>query len=396
MSMAPPVDVAAWQREPTEDERELGGAAWTPPVDQGLVPLRPMGFSEILGAAFRLFRTSPGTSIGSALLVLAVTSLVAMLLPIASLALASARSAAAAPEDAEAIRAGGFLLTVVSSLAAVVVASLGDAVMQGVLAHVVARGALGERVGVAETWRVALRRALPLVAYSLLASTALALGVGVVVLVAVLPGALLGGGFGIAGILLGLLLGLALAAAVAFLGVKLCVAPTAIVLEGLGPAAAMARSWRLTRGSFWRALGAILAVRTASSTASGTVSGGLQMVVLFALAIVAPLGVAASGQEGLMTGIALSLLGSVFVASLLVQAILLVITGGTLPIIYLDLRMRAEGLNLRLSRFLEQRASGAEPEWDPFARDERAERGAQADAVAAPAWAPAPLAGGAR
>ena len=113
MSMAPPVDVAAWQREPTEDERELGGAAWTPPVDQGLVPLRPMGFSEILGAAFRLFRTSPGTSIGSALLVLAVTSLVAMLLPIASLAFATARSAAAAPEDAEAIRAGGFLLTVV-------------------------------------------------------------------------------------------------------------------------------------------------------------------------------------------------------------------------------------------------------------------------------------------
>src|SRR5690606_25025287 len=46
---------------------------WTPPPKPGLIPLRPLQFSEILGASFRTLRRNPKPTYGAALIVYGVT-----------------------------------------------------------------------------------------------------------------------------------------------------------------------------------------------------------------------------------------------------------------------------------------------------------------------------------
>ena len=55
---------------PQYGERLPGGAApgWTPPPKPGLIPLRPLAFGTLLGAAFQVMRRNPRPTFGIALL----------------------------------------------------------------------------------------------------------------------------------------------------------------------------------------------------------------------------------------------------------------------------------------------------------------------------------------
>ena len=62
------------------------------------------------------------------------------------------------------------------------------------------------------------------------------------------------------GVVVALFLGLGLLVLGAWLGVKLALVPSVIVLEHAGIRTAIARSWRLTDGSYWRTFGVLLLV----------------------------------------------------------------------------------------------------------------------------------------
>lgn len=147
--------------------------------------------------------------------------------------------------------------------------------------------------------------------------------------------AVIGGPFILGGILLvtgspGLAALLLLAAIppAAILGVRWGLMPQVAVLEGLGGAAALRRSWRLTAGSYWRTVGVYLLFALVTGIASLVVSS------LFVLPF--------SGTSH-DTQLALST-----VAGVLTQVFLSPVTIIGLVLYYYDLRIRTEAFDLEM------------------------------------------------
>jgi hypothetical protein len=108
----------------------------------------------------------------------------------------------------------------------------------------------------------------------------------------------------------------------------------AVVLEGLGPVAAIGRSWKLATGSFWRVLGIYLLltllILVLTIVPSYSVSAGVQLI------FPDPIGDFAMQQT-------LTLL-----ASYVIQILVLPISLIAFTLLYYDLRVRKEGFDLQL------------------------------------------------
>ena len=85
-------------------------------------------------------------------------------------------------------------------------------------------------------------------------------------------GALLASAWGIAALAPLLLLGFAALLAMIWVGVRLTLVPVLLVSQSLTIRGALARSWRLTRGSWWRIFGIVLVVALVVSVLGGIVS----------------------------------------------------------------------------------------------------------------------------
>ena len=105
-----------------------------------------------------------------------------------------------------------------------------------------------------------------------------------------------------------------------------------VVLEGTGPWRALARSWRLVWRSFWRVFGILLLAEIIVG-----VAGGILQLPFTVVASVA-------GGSGLSLGSVISVLGSI-AAGTVTQPI----TAAVTVLLYVDRRMRREGLDLALS-----------------------------------------------
>lgn len=141
---------------------------------------------------------------------------------------------------------------------------------------------------------------------------------------------LIGGGISIL-LLFGLLLG------VLWLYSQLAFYPQAIVVEMLGPVDALQRSWRLTRGHRWRTLG-IYTLLYLLYVMLFLVVGGLLLVILIAI------GVSLNNpleNYGLIVGF-LELFQ--LLPTMLLQPFVLI----GLTLMYYDLRVRREGLDMEL------------------------------------------------
>jgi hypothetical protein len=111
--------------------------------------------------------------------------------------------------------------------------------------------------------------------------------------------------------------------------VRWAVGVPALVAEGVGPMAALGRSWRLVQSRWWRTFGILLLVIVMQVV----ISYGL--TALFAgLAVALP---ASNDVRGLLT----------LVASTFVGALVNPITSIALVLLYFDLRMRREALDLQ-------------------------------------------------
>jgi len=170
---------------------------------------------------------------------------------------------------------------------------------------------------------------------------------------------------GVAGAIIAVLLGIAafFGAIVlgAWLATRLSLVPSALMIERLPLRAAIARSWRLTIGFFWKTLGIQLLVAVIISFVTNIVSTPLQLVIGLGSSLINPNG----EQTAALAGIVIAYILTV-VLTVVVGAIGSVMQSATAALIYIDLRMRKEGLDLELQHFVEARQAGDTSVRDPY------------------------------
>lgn len=315
----------------------------------GIIPLRPLTMNDIFGAVFRAVRGNVAATVGLA----ALTSLV-FLVPFTALgAWVSSMEESVTLEESVNGDTAGLLGTLGSSIPSF--ASGWSAILlAGFLAYVIGQAVLGRKVSAGETWRGTIPRIWALIGATLLSLLIFA-GVAVVILaipIALIVAGATSGSDGslAAGVGLVILAAFLLLAAYLFLWTRLAFVTSSLILENLGVGRAFARSWRLTGGQpFWRILG----IRLLTAIAVG-IAGSV---------VTAPLALA--GGALVLTGLPLDqmyvwqavLAG---VSALIVGALTTPITAGVDAVMYVDQRIRREGLDVHLI----QTAQGtAAPPW---------------------------------
>ncbi|HKU30253.1 MAG TPA: proline-rich domain-containing protein [Arthrobacter sp.] len=330
-----------------------GQPRYIAPPKPGIVPLRPLLFGEIMDGAFQTIRRNAKTMFSSALIVQIITTGLSGVASIGFLAMAKA-PANGFTSQADAMSYFGPVLGMMAGLMAIsLLSAVLSAILQGVLAIPVARSALNRRTGFKQMWSLARSRILPLVGYGLL----LLAGYLVIVVIVALLGAIILASLGPVGLVLVLPLGLAAVAGCVWIYTKLLVAPAAITVEALGVFAGIRRSWGLTTGSWWRIFGIVLLVTVMVAVIGGVVQMPISMATGGITAVVSP---HASTQQLTTTTIVLMVVS--LIVSSLVGAVGVAFQTSVAALIYMDLRMRRDGLDLELLRLLE---TGEDPDGIP-------------------------------
>jgi hypothetical protein len=312
----------------------------------------------LLGASFQVLRRNPKATFGSGLIIQAVIMLVTVLIIGLITLWAFDRIDSAPLDQQDAVAAGSLLTGVLSAIIPLTLTVIASALLQAIIVVEVARATLGEKQRLSSLWRRAATRLWPLALWTLLITGALLLGVAVVAGIVVLLVTVGGVGGIVAGVLVGVFGGLLLAAASFFLYTKTSVVPSLIVLEKLGVRASVIRSWSLTRGYFWRTLGMLLLIGLIVQVISQVVSFPVSLVLGFGTVLVDPNG--AFLEESTIITVVVSLLIAIPIA-----AVAAVVQSAAVALIYLDLRMRKEGLDLELARYVESAAQGLDVP-DPY------------------------------
>ena len=319
-----------------------------------IIPLRPLSIGEILGGAFESLRANPKAMFVPSLVVMSIVGLMSagsLALFMSRLGLPNLASGKIELSEAE-TRArldqlGSSLVGLLVQLGVTSVLSMmATSIIIGLLIVTVSRTILGRKASLGDVWQRTRPRVWALIGQTLLIE--LILGVITAVFAAVAVGigwALLGnviangasedsaGTFVVAFLVLLALL-IVLGLAVFALMCKLCLAPAALVLENIGVMEGISRSWTLTRGYFWRIVGIRLLSFIIVFFATQIVSQGVS-IVMQGLVYAAP-------------DMTLAILVASTLLSSLVQAAILPFDSAVVALMYTDLRMRSEGLDVEL------------------------------------------------
>jgi hypothetical protein len=312
-----------------------GGSNWTPAPAPGGIPLRPLALGDILNGAVASARRNPVATFGLTAILVTISGVIST--GITLTVRATAGTVVIQPgQTLTSAQVSNFLSTFIPVLAVTLVLSfLIENVLTGMLTAVIGRGVLGRKVSIGEAWQVG--RIGPVVAATLLVIViAIGLPVPVVLIVIALALAHLGP----LAALVGVVGGIATLIAEILLGIRLALTVPAVVLEKLGPWTAVKRSWRLTAGSFWRMLGILLLTAIIVGIAAFVVQ------IPFSL-----LGTAAGGGGGVFGTAASAGTAAVIITaigSILGSTVTRPISAGVTVLLYVDLRMRREGLDLVL------------------------------------------------
>ncbi|MBC7761213.1 MAG: hypothetical protein H7201_05340, partial [Candidatus Saccharibacteria bacterium] len=342
-----------------------GGSAqpgWTPPPKPGLIPLRPLDLGTILGASFRVLRRNPRPTFGAALLIQGSLYLL-LLLAVALVAFnAVSRINSSTCQNTDQVTAGATGLIIVASIIPALLAVIASAVLQGIIVLEVSRGAVGEKLTLRALWTKARGRIGALIGWAALLVLAVTVALGAIVLIIVVLVVSLGMGGIIAAVLLGSLAFFGLVVAFVWLSTKLALVPSVLMIERLSIRESVARSWSLTRGYFWRIFGISLLVAVVIGFVSQVASIPLSIVTQFATVLFDPQGQKGSGVTALLVAVGLLAV----VIAVVIQSITSVVQSATTGLIYLDLRIRKEGLDLELVRYVEAKQSGNASAVDPL------------------------------
>jgi hypothetical protein len=240
----------------------------------------------------------------------------------------------------------------------------GNAILEGIIAMEVSRGTVGEKLPLRALWARTRGRIGVLLGWAGIVIVAsflvFAIIAGVVILLIAFggtTGAIIGG-------ILAFLLAIGGIVVGVWLWTKLSLVPSALVIERLRLRAAIARSWSLVRGYFWRTFGIQILVAVIVGVAASIVETPVTLVVELVTALSNPTGLEQSTVAvGTVFG-ATEIAGTIVGA--LVATVTAVISTAATALIYIDLRIRKEGLDLALMRYVDARAAGGADLPDPY------------------------------
>jgi hypothetical protein len=335
--------------------------------EPGGIPLRPLAVGEILSGAFTSIRQNPAATLGLSAILLTCYGIASAAVSLAlrgvlsNLNLSSGQTLTDAQARHDLFQV--FAIVLPSFLGLLAIAFLVELILTGLLTVVIGRGVLGRKVSMGEAWRIGLPR-LPAILGAVVLTALCIIGPGLVVAAGVVILAL--AHIKAAAIAVGVLGGIAAVCLTIWFSVMLSLATPAVVLERQGPARALGRSWRLVRRSFWRVLGILLL--------AAIIVGVAGFVLQVPFAIIEAIAGGSGGIFGLTATrtIAAVIIGAV--GSIVAGAVTRPISAGVTVLLYLDMRMRKEGLDLALqSAAGGQQMTGDEFEtvWRPPAAGQR-------------------------
>ena len=313
---------------------------WAPPPQApkpGVIPLRPVAVGEILDGAFTSIRRNPKATLGIAAVVLTISAIITTSLELVLLSKLNLTSETSQPLSSAQL-AGMLAVVLPSGLTALVLAYIVQILLTGLLTVVVGRGVLGQRITAGEAWRSARPRLPALLLATLLVGLAYVgpwAGLTIVLLllgVVGAPTALL--------VILGVFGGIASVVIDVWFWAMFSMSAAAVVLEGRRPRQALARSWRLVRNSFWRVFGILLLAGIIVLVASSVLRLPFTVISAAFSSGSAPL------AQAIQPSVASLLIGAV--GGIVAGAITQPISAGVTVLLYVDLRMRREGLDLAL------------------------------------------------
>lgn len=334
--------------------------AWTPAPRPGIIPLHPLTFGVILGRSFAALRQNPKVLLGFALMVQTLALIVATA-GIVAIGIASfSRLASLDPgtDEFETVLAGSIAVSGASALVLSLAAGALSIIVQGVVVGEVAQAVVAEKHTLGVLWR----RVKP-VAWRLIGYTAL-VSLVVLVVLGILAAGLIALAMAAAplAIVLAVLLILSAIPLSLWLSTKLLLVPSAIVLEHASVLGAIGRSWHLTRGRFWPTLGIILVISVSFGALAQVVSVPFSFLTSGFTVVITPTGDPEPGAIiALIVG---TLLAQIIVT--LIQTIAVIVQSTAGALVYIDGRMRHEGLDLDLSSYVDRRDAGERDLPDPY------------------------------
>lgn len=313
----------------------------------GIIPLRPLSIGDIYQGAFAAIKTNARTMFGftAALLGVALVISVGINYAIINLALPSYINA-----DSPYASALGGAFGAFSQLGGTLLQGLATVLLSGLIVVAVSRSVLGRVASSKEVWERTKSKFLPLIGLNIITSiiSGLMMIIGIAVFFVLLAGVASTAktdreflqDLGIS--LVGLLILMVISALVSYyLSIKFSVASPAMVLENLGVFAAIGRSWSLTRGNFWRLFGINILTAIITSMVAGIFGGITSVIGAFSTVV------ASSSTNDFMGALSIT-----FIIYMVMTAISLLITlpfsSSVNALLYIDLRMRKEGLDVEL------------------------------------------------
>jgi hypothetical protein len=263
-------------------------------------PLRPLSFGEIMDFSFGAFRRNPKVVLGLALPLVLFAEIITVAL---QFTLGNVPTQFG-PADTDADATISLLSLVVSLGVSTVVGTA----LAALVSVVVAEDALGNQLTGWDAWRLVRRRLVPLILISLVTTALIVLGF----VFLVVPGLFLWAGWAV-------------------------IAP-AMMLERLGPIQALRRSWQLTRYE----TGQVIGIQLVSWLLSLLINYilGLPFVILGAVLVSLSDDPDPSGLPLLWLAALGAVLGGIVARPF---------RAGVLALLYVDRRVRAEGLDLALA-----------------------------------------------
>lgn len=307
-----------------------------PPADKpGIVPLRPLSLGELYDGAFGAVRHNPGVTLGlTAVIVVAAVAVGTLIsIPLTTLFTDLFGSVFAEVGTDPAFEDLGFTqdllgVTYGSAIGTGLLLTLASPLAMGVMAISVSDSVIGRKISVSDAWGRTVKRAWFLIGFSLLTMlvvlVAYALATGIVVGLFLIDPTV-----GVIGLFLVLA---ALFVGAVWVFTRVILIPPALAVEGGGFWETCRRAWKLTRGTFWRVLGIYLL--------TSLILGIIGQVVAVPVSLLLSLSMVMQSGAGLAVsyGVTYVITGGMSVLFL----------GGVMALLYIDTRMRREGLDVQL------------------------------------------------
>ncbi|MGC5167064.1 hypothetical protein [Luteimicrobium sp. DT211] len=323
------------------------GAPPMAPADQrpGIVPLRPLGLGDLYDGAFRAIRHNPKVVLGLPALLSVFSAIVSAVVTWLSLSQLSWLYGALddidtgrydSIQDPSASTLWGLALLF---LAAGVVQVVVSVLANGLVISSVGRSVLGRVASPGEVWAAVRGRRLGgLVVLSLFTSVAPVVALIVWLLVVVALAQVSAG----AAVAFGVIGFLALVVGLVWFLVHVVFAAPAYVLERVGPRKAIARAWALVRGSFWRVFGIVVLTLVITYVMSTVVQ--VPFTILSSV-----LGFGTMSSDTPTGGALLAYLVATGIGALVAGTLATAFLGSVVALLYIDQRMRREGLDVALA-----------------------------------------------